>query len=83
MLDIYAASELPIPGVTGEALADAVRQGSGKRVAFAPSVGDAVERLAADARPGDMILTLGAGSVSQAGPLLLAELGVLDGFPHA
>jgi UDP-N-acetylmuramate--alanine ligase len=33
-----------------------------------------VERLAADARPGDMVLTLGAGSVSQAGPLLLAAL---------
>jgi UDP-N-acetylmuramate--alanine ligase len=35
---------------------------------------EAVERLAADARPGEMILTMGAGSVSQAGPMLLEEL---------
>ncbi len=75
VLDIYAASESPIPGITGEALAEAVRAQSGGRVAYAASVGEAVERLAADAREGDMILTLGAGSVSQAGPLLLERLG--------
>jgi UDP-N-acetylmuramate--alanine ligase len=38
---------------------------------------EAVERIAADARPGEMILTLGAGSVSQAGPLLLEALVAL------
>ena len=74
VLDIYAASEAPIEGVTGESLADAVRAGGGGRVAYAPSMPEAVERLAADAREGDMILTLGAGSVSQAGPLLLDRL---------
>jgi UDP-N-acetylmuramate--alanine ligase len=45
-------------------------------VAFASSMTEAVERLAADARPGDMILTLGAGNVSQAGPMLLETLAV-------
>jgi len=74
VLDIYAASEQPIEGITGETLADAIRAASGKRVSYASSMPEAVERLVADARPGDMILTLGAGSVSQAGPMLLEAL---------
>jgi UDP-N-acetylmuramate--alanine ligase len=41
---------------------------------YAASMAEAVERLVEDARPGEMILTLGAGSVSQAGPLLLEAL---------
>ena len=78
VLDIYAASETPIEGISGETLAAKIREGGkaqgGGRVAYAPSVAEAVERLAADARAGDMILTLGAGSVSGAGPLLLGRL---------
>jgi UDP-N-acetylmuramate--alanine ligase len=79
VLDIYAASEQPIEGVTGAALADAIREESGGRVAHAASMAEAVERLAADARPGDMVLTLGAGSVSQAGPMLLEKLAAKAG----
>jgi UDP-N-acetylmuramate--alanine ligase len=74
VLDIYAASEQPIEGVTGESLARAVQAQHGGRVMYAASMAEAVERLAADARPGEMVLTLGAGSVSQAGPMLLAAL---------
>ncbi len=74
VLDIYAASEQPIQGITGETLAAAIQAKNGGRVVYAASMADAVERLAADARPGEMILTLGAGSVSQAGPLLLEAL---------
>ena len=74
VLDIYAASEQPIEGITGEALAAAIREKNGGRVRYASSMAEAVERLAADARPGEMILTMGAGSVSQAGPMLLEEL---------
>ena len=78
VLNIYAASEPPIEGITGETLAEAIREGGrgqgGNRVAYAASMAEAVDRLAADARDGDMILTLGAGSVSQAGPLLLERL---------
>ena len=73
VLDIYAASEQPLDGVTGEVLAGRIRENGG-RVAYAPSLAEAVDRLAADAREGDMILTLGAGNVSQAGPLLLQAL---------
>ena len=74
VLDIYAASEQPIEGINGEVLAAAIREKNGGRVMYAASMGEAVERLAAEARPGEMILTLGAGSVSQAGPLLLEAL---------
>ncbi len=74
VLDIYAASEQPIEGITGEVLAAAIQAKNGGRVMYATSMAEAVERLAADARPGEMILTLGAGSVSQAGPMLLEAL---------
>ncbi len=74
VLDIYAASEQPMAGITGEALAAAIREKKGGQVSYAASMAEGVERLAAEARPGEMILTLGAGSVSQAGPMLLEVL---------
>jgi UDP-N-acetylmuramate--alanine ligase len=74
VLDIYAASEQPIEGISGEVLAAAIQKKNGGRVMYASSMAEAVERLVADARPGEMILTLGAGSVSQAGPMLLEAL---------
>jgi UDP-N-acetylmuramate--alanine ligase len=74
VLDIYAASEQPIEGVTGQRLAEVIRERSGRRVLFAESVGEAAARLAEDARDGDLVLTLGAGNVSQAGPLVLEAL---------
>ena len=75
VLDVYAASEAPIEGITGEALAVRIREASGGRVAFAASLEEALGRLVEDAREGDMILTLGAGNVSAAGPELLRRLG--------
>jgi UDP-N-acetylmuramate--alanine ligase len=78
VLDIYAASEQPIVGVSGESLAVAIRQqrgpSSNSAVSYASSMAEGVERLAAEARPGDLILTLGAGSISQAGPMLVERL---------
>jgi len=74
VLDIYAASEQPIEGVTGEALAARVREASGKLVAYAGSMEEAVARLAADARDGDVVMTMGAGNVSAAGGMLLERL---------
>ncbi len=74
LLDIYPASEKPIEGITAEALASRIL-GAGKRsVAYAPSFSDAVATVAALAQPGDMVLTLGAGSVSQLGALILERL---------
>ncbi|HEX4651571.1 MAG TPA: UDP-N-acetylmuramate--L-alanine ligase, partial [Granulicella sp.] len=78
LLDIYAASEEPIPGIDAPTLAAAIRQanpGSGpSQVDYAPTVPHAVQALAREARPGDAIVTLGAGSVSHAAPLILEAL---------
>ena len=71
VLPIYAASEEPIPGVTAEAL---VAKIEGPRTEFVPDFPAAVAAAVSMAGEGDLILTLGAGSVSQLGPLILAEL---------
>jgi UDP-N-acetylmuramate--alanine ligase len=73
VLDIYAASEKPIEGITGEALAQRIRA-SGKNAQYVGSFADAVTSAAATAQEGDMVLTLGAGSVSQLGPMIVQEL---------
>lgn len=74
VLDIYAASERPIEGISGEALARSIREKSGRAAEYVSSFPQAAKALASAARAGDMILTLGAGSVSQLGPLILEEL---------
>ncbi|HEV2488106.1 MAG TPA: UDP-N-acetylmuramate--L-alanine ligase [Terracidiphilus sp.] len=71
VLPIYAASEEPIPGVTAENLAAKI---SGSRVQFVPDFSAAVSAVAAEAREGDLIMTLGAGNVSQLAPQILAAL---------
>jgi UDP-N-acetylmuramate--alanine ligase len=73
VLDIYAASEKPIEGITGEALAQRIRE-KGKDVHHAAAFSDAIAAATATAQEGDMILTLGAGSVSQLGPMILEKL---------
>jgi UDP-N-acetylmuramate--alanine ligase len=74
VLDIYAASEKPIDGVSGEALARAIREKGGRSADYVSSFAEAVGAAAAVAQEGDMILTLGAGSVSQLGPMILEKL---------
>jgi UDP-N-acetylmuramate--alanine ligase len=75
VLDIYAASEKPIAGVGAEILAQRIRETmTPKVVQYADSFANAVESVAAVAQDGDMILTLGAGSVSQLGPMILERL---------
>jgi UDP-N-acetylmuramate--alanine ligase len=71
VLDIYAAREDPEPGVTGRLVADAV---PGRRAQFVPDRAG-VPRLAAGlAKPGDLILTMGAGDVTALGPQIVAAL---------
>jgi UDP-N-acetylmuramate--alanine ligase len=74
LLDIYPASEKPIEGITAEALASRIGPAGKVSVAYASSFSDAVAMVAALAQSGDMVLTLGAGSVSQLGPMLLHKL---------
>ncbi|MGA8159557.1 MAG: UDP-N-acetylmuramate--L-alanine ligase [Acidobacteriaceae bacterium] len=71
MLDIYAASEEPIPGVTAQALVKAMHAG---QVYYAASTDAAIAQAIAHAQEGDAILTLGAGNVSQLAPLVVERL---------
>ena len=74
VLDIYPASEKPIAGITAEALVGRIAGARKASPTYASSFPDAVATVAALAQPGDMVLTLGAGSVSQLGPLILEKL---------
>jgi UDP-N-acetylmuramate--alanine ligase len=76
ILDIYAASEAPISGITAESLAQTIARASGKgeAIRYVPSFDQAARLVAELAGPGDMVLTLGAGNVSQLGPLVIEEL---------
>jgi UDP-N-acetylmuramate--alanine ligase len=71
VLDVYAAREDPEPGVTGALVADAV---PGGRARFVPDRAEAVAVIAAAARPGDVVLTMGAGDVTMLGPRLVEAL---------
>ena len=72
--EIYPADEVPIPGVTAALIVNAVA--ARRPVTFVPSSEEAVERVAAAARPGDLILTLGAGDIGEAGAALVERLAV-------
>jgi UDP-N-acetylmuramate--alanine ligase len=69
VLGIYAAREDPEPGVTGALVADAVPGGR-----FIPDITDAPHAIATLARPGDIVLTMGAGDVTKLGPRILGVL---------
>jgi UDP-N-acetylmuramate--alanine ligase len=71
VLPIYAASEEPLPGITAELLTSKIKSPPAQ---YAPDFNEAVAAVVSGARMGDMILTLGAGSVSQLGPQILTEL---------
>ncbi len=74
LLDIYAASEKPIEGVTSAALAERMREFGHRSVELSGSMEAAVESALASANDGDLVLTLGAGNVWKAGELLLEKL---------
>ena len=74
VLDVYAASESPIPGVTGEALAAHINQVGLSPARYVESFAEAAAAMAAVAGVGDIILTLGAGNISQLGPQVLEQL---------
>jgi len=72
--DIYAASEAPLAGVSGEHLAQVVRAHGHQDVHYVGPVTEVATKLAELVRPGDLVLTLGAGSIWQAGEELLVYL---------
>ena len=74
LTDIYPAGEEPIPGVTIERLAKAVEQSAPGRVRVVKGLADLPPEVAVLARPGDMVITLGAGSINTVGPRILEEI---------
>jgi UDP-N-acetylmuramate--alanine ligase len=74
VLDIYPASEKPIAGITAEALVSRIARARKASPVYASSFSDAITTVAAFAQSGDMVLTLGAGSVSHLGPMILEKL---------
>jgi UDP-N-acetylmuramate--alanine ligase len=74
VLDVYPAREDPIPGVTSDIVIDAARAAGADTAAEhdRAAVPDAVAGMA---KPGDLVLTMGAGDVTDLGPLILARLG--------
>jgi UDP-N-acetylmuramate--alanine ligase len=74
VMDVYAAGEPPIPGITGKTVVDAARGQGAEHVHYTPGAAEAVEAAVQEARAGDVILTLGAGDVSKLADTLLAGL---------
>jgi UDP-N-acetylmuramate--alanine ligase len=75
VMDVYAAGEAPLPGVSAADLAEGIRAHGHRDVTYVGGdKGRIVEHLVQNTRPGDLVLTLGAGDVGQLGPELLARL---------
>jgi len=83
MTEIYAAGEPPIEGITGERLAEAISAAGHKNVVFTSTMQAAVEYMLREARPGDAVLTIGAGSVGRVLDQLAMLLGTNVSSSHA
>jgi UDP-N-acetylmuramate--alanine ligase len=83
VLDIYAASEPPIEGVSAEGLARLISEKGKTPTLYVSSFAEGVAAVADAAQSGDMVLTLGAGNVSQLGPIILEKLHSRDAIASA
>lgn len=72
--DIYPAGEPPIEGVSGRALAAAIREHGHRDATYVEGRDAVIERVAKAVQPGDMVITLGAGDVWKVGPAVLGRL---------
>ncbi len=70
--DIYAASEPPIPGLTGRSVVDAILAHGQRDASYVPRVDDLARALDEITQPGDLVVTMGAGTITTAGPAFLA-----------
>jgi UDP-N-acetylmuramate--alanine ligase len=74
LTDIFPAREAPIPGIDGQTLVTAVTEAGACDVSYVEALAPLASAVAADTRPGDVIVTLGAGSIEQTGGMLLEAL---------
>jgi UDP-N-acetylmuramate--alanine ligase len=82
LTDIYPAGESPLPGITADALAGAVRQAAACPVHLIHALDDVPAAVAALARPGDLVITLGAGSIAGVGDRILETIRRGRGAEH-
>jgi UDP-N-acetylmuramate--alanine ligase len=75
VLDIYAASEDPIEGITAEVLSENIRRYGHKNVTYIGAIESAAEIVCKELREGDLVMTLGAGSVTRLSEEILERLG--------
>ncbi|HFQ90934.1 MAG TPA: UDP-N-acetylmuramate--L-alanine ligase [Desulfobulbus sp.] len=78
LTDIYAASEAPIEGVDSQALLEAIRRHGQRRVSLVPALEELPGELLAILRPGDLLLTLGAGNIVRVGDQVLELLAARE-----
>jgi UDP-N-acetylmuramate--alanine ligase len=75
LLDVYSAGESPVPGVSGKTLVDSVlRHAPRTRLAYFPHRAATPDYVADRARPGDLVMTMGAGDVTNLGPEIVRAL---------
>lgn len=74
LTDVYSAGEAPIPGVDGRLIEKSVLEKTGRQAIYIPERANIAEQLAKIAKPGDLIITMGAGDIFLTGPELLAKL---------
>jgi UDP-N-acetylmuramate--alanine ligase len=72
--DVYGSGEAPVPGISGRLVADAAND-AGANATYTAHLGEVIDHLEQVVRPGDLVLTTGAGDVTQVGPALLTRLG--------
>lgn len=76
--DVYAASEKPLPGVSGETIVEEVKAQSATKAQSTPTLQTSRDKVGNALRPGDLLITLGAGNVHEVGRCIARDLAVLE-----
>src|SRR5207302_1655690 len=74
ILDIYAASESPIEGITAEILTENIKRHGNKNVAYIGDIETASRKVCTALQPGDLVITLGAGSITRVSDEILDSI---------
>ena len=74
ILDIYAASEQPIEGITAEVLTENIKKFGHKNVSYLGDIDTATEKVCNALQPGDLVITLGAGTVTRLSDEILEKI---------
>ncbi len=80
LMDVYSAGETPIPGVSGKTVLDALLLADARsQAAYFPHRADIEEYVVSRTRPGDLVMTMGAGDVTTIGPEIVRALDARAG----